>query len=88
MGTGTWVWVPVFIVMGTGTWVWVPVFMAIFNPGTCPRDYFGNFIILSLLHGVFQGQRAGVGVVGKSENRLRAVGYECETTDGYSIILS
>ena len=27
------------IVTGTGTWVWVPVFMAIFNPGTCPRDY-------------------------------------------------
>ena len=23
----------------SGTWVWVPVFMAIFNPGTCPRDY-------------------------------------------------
>ena len=26
------------VAMGTGTWVWVPVFMAIFNPGTCPRD--------------------------------------------------
>ena len=29
MGTGTEV-IAVIIVMGTGTWVWVPVFMAIF----------------------------------------------------------
>ena len=28
----------------SGTWVWVPVFMAIFNPGTCPRDYRGYAI--------------------------------------------